>query len=279
MNFDDFRPILRNTRLYLADLEAFVEKFIPWSILTGHEPRLVLPSLEDDAIREAAETIARRMLYRVAKTNATSWRAAARESLHSRRIYEALRTEMNGSVGVRVNELIADNARLILGLPDDLAQRTAAYVGREQRRGLRASEISKALAEKLPQVAQSRAKLIARTEVGKAETALTEARAERLGLAYYEWATSEDQRVRPSHRQMDKVLVAWSDPPSPEQLAGEPSKAGRYAPGGVWNCRCIALPLIDLDEVRWPHKVYGHGRIEMVSRREFERFVDLPKVA
>lgn len=61
MNFDDFRPILRNTRLYLADLEAFVEKFIPWSILTGHEPRLVLPSLEDDAIREAAETIARRM--------------------------------------------------------------------------------------------------------------------------------------------------------------------------------------------------------------------------
>lgn len=275
MNFDDFRPILRNTQTYLRDLEAFVDKFIPWSIL-GREP---LRIFEDDAIREAAETIARRMLYRVAKTNATSWRAAARESLHARRIYEGLRTEMSSSVGLRVNELIAENARLILGLPDDLAQRAAAYVGREQRRGLRASEIAKALEQKLPQVAQSRAKLIARTEVGKAETALTEARAERLGLNWYEWATSEDQRVRPSHREMSKVLVSWSDAPSPEQLAGEPSKAGHYHPAGVWNCRCIALPLIDLDEVRWPHKVYSHGRIELVSRRDFERFIRLPQAA
>jgi SPP1 gp7 family putative phage head morphogenesis protein len=185
---------------------------------------------------------------------------------------------MNGPVGLRVNELIAENARLILGLPDDLAQRTAAFVGREQRRGLRAAEIAKALEQKLPQVAQSRAKLIARTEVGKAETALTEARAERLGLAWYDWATSEDQRVRPSHRKMAKVLVAWSDAPAPEQLAGERS-AGHYHPGGVWNCRCIALPLIDLDEVRWPHKVYSHGQIDLVSRRDFERFIRLPQAA
>jgi SPP1 gp7 family putative phage head morphogenesis protein len=274
MNFDDFRPILRNTQTYLRDVEAFVAKFIPFDILNQRE----LAYAEDEAIREAAQSIARRMLFRVAKTNANSWRAAARESLHSRRIYEALRTEMNGPIGVRVHELIAENAKLIRGLPDDLAQRATAFVGREQRRGLRAAEIAKALAEKLPQAAQSRAKLIARTEVGKAETALTEARAERLGLAWYEWATSEDQRVRPSHRKMDKVLVAWSDPPSPEQLAGE-KPVGHYAPAGVWNCRCIALPLIDLDEVRWPHKVYAHGRIEVVSRRDFERFVKMPQAA
>jgi hypothetical protein len=37
------------------------ESWRPWSILTGHEPLLVLPFSEDDAIREAAETIARRM--------------------------------------------------------------------------------------------------------------------------------------------------------------------------------------------------------------------------
>jgi SPP1 gp7 family putative phage head morphogenesis protein len=235
MNFDDFRPILRNTRLYLADLEAFVEKFIPWDVVVRNELAL-LPSPDEEALREAAEEIARRMLIRVAKSNANSWRAAARQSLHARRIFEALRTEMNGSVGLRVNELIAENARLIASLPADLAQRTAAFVGREQRRGLRASEIARALKEKLPQVAQSRARLIARTEVAKAETAFTQARAERLGLDWYEWETSEDQRVRPSHRMMAKVLVAWSDAPSPEQLDGE-KPVGHYHPGGVWNCR------------------------------------------
>jgi hypothetical protein len=68
MNFDDFRPILRNTQTYLGDLEAFVGKFSPLSIL-GREPERIE---EDEAIREAAETIARRMLFRVAKTNAIS---------------------------------------------------------------------------------------------------------------------------------------------------------------------------------------------------------------
>ena len=194
--------------MYLRDLEAFVEQFIPRNILLGRETR-PLSFWEDEAIREAAETIARRMLYRVAKTNANSWRAAARQSLHARRIYEALRREMSGPVGLRVNELIAENARLILGLPEDLAQRTAAFIGREQRRGLRAAEIAKALEQKLPQVAQSRAKLIARTEVGKAETALTEARAERLGLAWYDWATSEDQGVRPSYREVLWAFVMY----------------------------------------------------------------------
>jgi SPP1 gp7 family putative phage head morphogenesis protein len=279
MKYDDWRPILRNTRLYLADLEAFVEKFIPWSIITGHEPTVLLPAEDEEAIRQAAEEIARRMLSRVAKTNATSWRAAARESLHSRRIYQALRTEMDGPVGARVNELVAENARLIVGLPGELAQRAAAFVTRQQQRGLRSAEIAKELEQKLPQAAQSRAKLIARTQVGQAESALTEARSERLGLAWYEWVTSEDQRVRPSHRTMDKVLVAWSDPASPEQLAGEPPKAGHYHPGCVWNCRCLSLPLVSLDEVRWPHKVYGHGHIEMVSRKQFERFVELPQAA
>jgi hypothetical protein len=133
MNFDDFRPMLRNTRLYLNELEAFVEKFIPWQTLVRHELGL-LPSPDEEALRDAAAEIARRMVYRVAKTNANSWRAAARQSMHARRIYEALRAEMNSSVGLRVNELIAENARLILGLPEDLAQRTAAFIGREQRR-------------------------------------------------------------------------------------------------------------------------------------------------
>jgi SPP1 gp7 family putative phage head morphogenesis protein len=242
VNFDDWRPILRNTQSYLRELEAWLAEFVPWSVRHSREPLLLLPSPDEEAIRQAAERIARRMILRVAKTNATSWRAAARQSLHSRLIYQALRTEMGGPIGVRVNELIAENARLILGLPEEPAQRTAAYVGREQRRGLRASEIAEALERKLPQVAKNRAKLIARTEVGKAETALTQARSERLGLAWYEWATSEDQRVRPSHRTFDKVLVAWSDPPSPERFAGEQGKAGAYHPGCVWNCRCISLP-------------------------------------
>ncbi len=186
---------------------------------------------------------------------------------------------MDSSVGVRFDELVAENARLILSLPEDLAQRTAAYIAREQQKGLRSSEIEQELRAKLPAFGHGRARMLARTEVSKAETALTQARAERLGLYWYDWATSKDQRVRPAHRVLENVLVAWTDPPAPERLAGVVSKLGHYHAGGAPNCRCLALPLILLDEVRWPHRIHVHGHLEWMSRAEFERWNGLPQVA
>ena len=279
MNYNDWRPIHRNTQMYLHDLEAFVQEFIPWSILSGYQPELLLPAPFDEGlIAKAAERIARRMITGVAVTNARSWREAALRSLQGRRIAFGLQAEMRGVVGLRVNELIQKNAKLIQGLPEYLAQRVTAYVAREQRAGTRSAAIAKALHEKLPGFAKSRVKLIARTEVGKAESAITEARSEKLGLHWYEWATSEDQRVRPGHRKLATVLVAWSDPPAPEALAGETSQ-GHYHPGCIYNCRCLSLPLVSLDEVRWPHKLYHHGRIDYVGRAEFERWNRIDQAA
>ena len=153
------------------------------------------------------------------------------------------------------------------------------FTAAEQRRGQRADAIAAKLRQKLPQMAQNRVQLIARTEVAKADTAVTQARAERLGLAWYDWTTSKDQRVRQAHAHLESVLVAWSDAPAPEQLVGERSKLGHYHAGGAPNCRCLALPLISLDEIKWPHKVYSHGHIELVSRTQFEKWIRIPEVA
>ena len=153
-----------------------------------------------------------------------------------------------------------------------------ARVSRPARNRIRGAGAA-ARREKVPGLAKSRIRTIARTEVGKAETAFTQARSERPGIRWYEWATSEDQRVRPSHRKLATVLEAWSDPPAPEQLAGERSKLGHYHTGCAPNCCCITLPLMSLDEVRWPHKVYSHGRIEYAGRAEFERWSRVPQAA
>lgn len=272
------RPRTNEAR-FLRDLEEFVGRFIPQDVFAPHEGEVFVPEAAYDEafIRAAAELIARRMITGVAVQNAKSWREAARRSFQSRRIYEALRFEMGGPVGVRVSELINENARLISSLPDQAARKTAEWIGAQQRRGLRASEIAQILERRLPEVTQSRIRLIARTEVSKAETALTQARSENLGITWYEWATSEDSRVRPAHRLLDRVLVAWNDAPAPEQLAGEQSY-GHYHAGGIFNCRCIALPLVSVNEVQWPHKIYHRGRLFWITRPEFER-LRLPAVA
>ncbi len=280
MNPDVRQPIERDVRQFERDIDGFLETFFPWSVgLEAGEPAVEFADPATELVTRAAQLLTGRMLRRVDVTNAKTWRAAARESLHGRKIYQALRSEMGGALGTRVDELLHANVQLLRRLPVTLERRAQAFIAREQRRGQRASSTVKVLEQKLPQLARSQAKMLARTSVGRAETALTRARAERLGLDWYEWVTSEDQRVRPSHNKMDRVLVAWTDPPSPEQLVGEPSSFGRYAPGTVPYCRCLALPLIDLDEVRWPHKVYANGRIEYVNRAQFERWIRVPEAA
>ncbi len=277
MNSGDWKSTTRNAAAYQRDVEAFFS----WRIRGGFDPQVIVEAraAEERIAREIAERIAERMVTGVLVTSAHSWRSAAAKSSKGRLIFAALNSEMKSAVGRRVNELIQANAARIQSLPYDLARRASRFIASEQRRGTRAAAIAATLQRRMPEMAQSQARMLARTGVGAAETALTRARAERLGLSWYDWATSEDQRVRPSHRLMDKVLVSWTDPPSPEQLAGLGNPFGHYAPGTVPNCRCLALPLIDLNEVRWPHKVYFDGHIAMMSRAQFEAGLRLPNAA
>ena len=78
--------------------------------------------------------------------------------------------------------------------------------------------------------------MLARTEVSSTATSISEARAAHLSLPAYEWLSSEDKRVRPSHRLLDHVIVLWSDPPAPEALAGIKSRLGHYHAGKAPNC-------------------------------------------
>jgi SPP1 gp7 family putative phage head morphogenesis protein len=142
-------------------------------------------------------------------------------------------------------------------------------IAESQREGVRPETIAKQLRERVPQLTRSRAALIARTEVAKATTGLTEARSEEMGIGWYLWSTSRDSRVRPSHRKMQNVLVAWNDPPSPELLIGEKS-VGRYHAGEIYNCRCDAQPAVTLDVFKWPMKVYSRGRIQYMTRAKFQ---------
>jgi SPP1 gp7 family putative phage head morphogenesis protein len=224
------------------------------------------PGIDPD---QYAELIARQMVSATLKQNAQGWRAAAAKSTKSRLISRLLQDELQGTVGLEVRRLVRENALLIRSLPQTIAGKTAAYIAEQQQRGVRSETIEAELRKR--DIPATSARLIARTETAKAETALTRARAQDIGIEWYQWATSEDQRVRHSHELMDGVLCRFNDAPAPEALAGERSTLGHYPPGGTPNCRCLALPLVSLDEVSWPRKVYYNGSIQRMSRAAFMR--------
>ena len=215
----------------------------------------------------------RRMVTPIAVQNMRTWRMAARKATRNPSLYRMLMREINQGLKSDIEIQIEENANLIKTLPTDVAKKVTKDISDMALKGMRASEIAKVIREQTDKHSRASAKLIARTEVSKTTTALTKARCDNLDLHWYVWRTMEDgDRVRKSHRIMEGVLVNWNEPPSPEALAGEKS-VGNYHAGNIWNCRCYPEPLIEIDDISWPHKVYTNGKIQTMGKMQFEQMM------
>lgn len=150
------------------------------------------------------------------------------------------------------------NVSLIKNLPEDLGEKLKeAYFKGE---GLRGSDVEELFTERM----RSRARLIIRTESSKINSALTEVRAKSIGLTAYTWITSEDIKVRASHKLVDGVLFFWNDPPTLDKMTGH---AGEFP-----NCRCISAPIFEIDDITFPVKVAEHlvavGKYDKTTKKD-----------
>lgn len=267
-------PKLMIEKRYARSIKKLFNQFD--KIIKGsNDPDYILSALKDyvatRAFQKAAEDIAMKMVTHLFADGQKTWREAARVNSQGREIYDALKQELTHTpIGTLYYDLIQYNALLISSLPDDLAYRAVALIAEEQQKGRRAEDIANELKRMIPSMTDYKAKLIARTEVSKASTALTEARCNYMDIQWYVWRTSEDSRVRKSHDHMDDVLINWNHPPSPEKLVGLP-EYGRYHAGNTFNCRCYPEPLIELHYITWPHKVYYNGTIQMMTLEQFKK--------
>jgi SPP1 gp7 family putative phage head morphogenesis protein len=207
-------------------------------------------------------------------SNSRSWREAARKSSRGKEIKKDIEKEIKGNVSKRMEELFKYNATLIETLPLKISEDVIRHINSEAFKGKRSEDISKEIKKFFPHNSSASAKLIARTETSKFSSALTQARSEDLGVYWYVWRTSEDVSVRSSHKIMEGVLVNYKHPASPESLDKRhkykkiPSP---YHAGNIYNCRCYQEPLIDLDDINWPHKVYNWKtkQIEVMTLSKF----------
>ncbi|TEU30090.1 phage minor head protein [Alkanindiges illinoisensis] len=196
----------------------------------------VYPSLVS-ALRHYSETLdvwatnaAGRILTDVALRDEKTW------MLYAQDMSRGLRNEIRlADTGVVMQQLLADQVRLIKSLPLDAAQRVHDLATRAVIDGTRASEIS-GLIMATGHVTKSRANTIARTEVSRAATTFTQARALAIGSDSYIWRTSGDGDVRPSHKAINGTPIKWNDPPTLDGMTGHA--------GCLPNCRCYAEPII-----------------------------------
>ncbi len=102
------------------------------------------------------------------------------------------------------------------------------------------AELSKYLSDEIQKLAGttvSRATLIGVDQVGKLNGIMTQYRQQYAGIDRYEWETAHDSRVRPAHRARQGKIYRWDEPPADGN------------PGMPIRCRCVALPVFDMDKV------------------------------
>jgi len=109
------------------------------------------------------------------------------------------------------------------------------------RAGRRAESLAKELLE-IEGVTRRRAEFIARDQIGKLNAKIQQQRQQALGAETYIWRTSQDSRVRASHRALDGTIQRWDPPPIVDEKTGR-----RAHPGEDFQCRCRAE--MDVDAV------------------------------
>ncbi|QLJ65565.1 hypothetical protein HP437_22345 [Serratia marcescens] len=185
-------------------------------------------------------------------------RANAQNKRQTQAAYKnALGIDLNGLLGdepVRgtVQEAIAENVALIKSIHTDFINDVGGVVLSNLAKGGRHENLVSLIRER-GRVTQSRARLIARDQTAKLNSALTQVRSEALGVDLYEWGGAGDERERDSHFVLNGMTCKYSDPTVYSDDGGKTWKkrsgigAFEGKPGDDYQCRCVALPVVQWD--------------------------------
>lgn len=139
-----------------------------------------------------------------------------------------------GDLGDYLEAASLRNSSLIRGMADDILKRVAQETTNTLIAGESAKDLQARLKRQL-EIGDSRARLIARDQTGKLTSDLNRIRQEQAGIESYIWRTSQDERVRPRHRDLQGKEYKYGEPTGAED--GLP-------PGQPVQCRCVAQGMV-----------------------------------
>lgn len=183
-----------------------------------------------------ATSVADRMIRDVDRIDRNEWLARS-EEISTGLLHEIL----TAPTGATFREIQDRQVALIRSMPIEAAERVQKMATQGAMTGGRAADIAASIME-TGSVTKSRANLIARTEVARAQANLMEARATYAGSIQYIWRTVGDSDVRHDHRVLNGKVYPWDQPPVADQRANVHAN-----PGCIYNCRCFAEPIFPDD--------------------------------
>ena len=133
------------------------------------------------------------------------------------------------------------NVGLIKTIPKESLDRMREIVMDGYRNGRTTTNIVK-LIQKEYSTTRRHAQLLARDQIAKLNGDIAKQQQQDAGVEEYEWSDSRDERVRSRHAELNGKRFRWDNPPVVDERTGR-----RCHPGGDFQCRCVALPVFDID--------------------------------
>jgi SPP1 gp7 family putative phage head morphogenesis protein len=142
-----------------------------------------------------------------------------------------------GRVQAEMAKAARENVELITSIPAQHLERVRVAVEKAFADGTRWESMAKELRE-IGDITDRRARIIARDQTAKMNSAFNQARQTEVGITRYRWSGALDARERASHRALEGTVHRWDSPPMVDGQAAHP--------GFPIMCRCVAQPVIDV---------------------------------
>lgn len=128
-----------------------------------------------------------------------------------------------------IRETVEISVAKIKGIRDDLRDEMTTTITDAFARGDRPRDVAKKVRKRWG-VSESRIEFIVQNELGNLNAKANAIRQTAVGVTHYFWETSQDERVRETHADLQGKRFAWTAPPS----VGHP--------GQDFRCRCRPRP-------------------------------------
>ncbi|CAM4012121.1 minor capsid protein [Mesobacillus zeae] len=131
---------------------------------------------------------------------------------------------------------ITENVSYISSIRDDYFPKIESIVHQGVKNGKSIKDMREQLMKQTG-MSLKRAQFIAVDQAGSITGQMTAKRHQSMGVNKFKWLTSQDEKVRDSHRVLSNKVFSYSHPP----VVG--------LPGTDYRCRCVAIPVFDEDEI------------------------------
>lgn len=200
-----------------------------------------------------------KVAYRAQKLSIREWKRTVHATLGIDILEDYYKGEFYREM---LERWIETNVSLIKTIPQESLEEMRHIVLEGYKSGKSTAAIIKEI-QKEYDTSKHHARLLARDQLAKLNGQLAKQQQQDAGVKEYIWSDSDDQRVRDCHAALNGKRFRWDNPPEMWYWKGRKGQkikvytGRRCHPGEDYQCRCVALPVFDMDTIDLP--VTGKG--------------------